>query len=131
MTWDVTLHAEFGKEFEKLDQQVQDALLNRIRDLKREGPQLKRPHADTLTGSRHTNMKELRLDANGGVWRFAFAFDPARRAVILCGGDKTGYGNEKRFYKSLIKKADMRFDHYLAQLSSGTKIRNLPKGWKK
>ena len=39
------------------------------------GPRLGRPHADTLKGSRHANMKELRFDAANGVWRFAYAFD--------------------------------------------------------
>jgi hypothetical protein len=57
---------------------------------------LSRPRVDTLNGSRHANMKELRFNAANGVWRFAFAFDPNRQAIILCGGDKTG-GSEKRF----------------------------------
>jgi hypothetical protein len=53
------------------------------------------------------------LNAAGGVWRFAFAFDPKRRAIILCGGDKSG-GSEKRFYRQLIDKADDHFDAHLA-----------------
>ncbi len=32
------------------------------------GPSLKRPHAGTLKGSRFANMKELRFDADDGVW---------------------------------------------------------------
>jgi hypothetical protein len=35
-----------------------------------------RNHADTLKGSKHANMKELRFEASGGEWRAAFAFDP-------------------------------------------------------
>lgn len=58
-------------------------------------------------------MKELRFDASGGVWRFARAFDPKRRAIILCGGDKSG-GSERRFSRHLIHKADNRFDTHLA-----------------
>ena len=54
------------------------------------GPALGRPHADTLAGSKHTNMKELRFSADGGVWRVAFAFDPQRRALVLVAGDKAG-----------------------------------------
>jgi hypothetical protein len=77
-----------------------------------------RPRVDTLTGSRHANMKELRFDAADGVWRFAFAFDPARKAIILCGGDKSG-GSQKRFYRQLIEKADRRFDDHLAELKAG------------
>jgi hypothetical protein len=60
-------------------------------------------------------MKELRFEAGGGVWRFAFAFDPKRRAVVLVGGDKSGT-SEKRFYRRLIIKADTRFDKHLANL---------------
>ena len=69
---------------------VQDELLAHIKLLQQFGPQLGRPRADTLNGSRHANMKELRFDAADGVWRFAFAFDPKRQAIVLCGGDKSG-----------------------------------------
>jgi len=60
-------------------------------------------------------MKELRFDAAGGVWRFAFAFDPSRQAIMLCGGDKSG-GSGKRFYAQLVAKADSRFDAHLARM---------------
>ena len=60
-------------------------------------------------------MKELRFDADGGVWRFAFAFDPNREAIVLVGGDKSGIG-EKRFYRQLIRKADERFDGHISRL---------------
>ncbi|WP_293400796.1 type II toxin-antitoxin system RelE/ParE family toxin [Phenylobacterium sp.] len=67
---------------------------------------------DTLNGSDHASMKEIRFKAADGVWRFAFAFDPDLQAVILCGGDKSGI-SEKRFYKTLIKTADGRFSDWL------------------
>jgi hypothetical protein len=79
------------------------------------GPQLGRPRAGTLKGSRHTNMKELRFDAAGGVWRVAFAFDSKRNAVLLIAGDKSG-GGGKRFYRQLIAKADERFDEHLSRI---------------
>ena len=77
------------------------------------GPSLKRPHADTLNGSTHANMKELRCSADDGVWRVAFAFDPERKAILLTAGDKAGV-NERRFYKKLIAKAHARFCQHLA-----------------
>ena len=46
-----------------------------------------------------TNMKELRFDADDGVWRVAFAFDTKRQAILLVAGDKSG-GGEKRFIVS-------------------------------
>jgi hypothetical protein len=84
------------------------------------GSRLGRPRADTLNGSRHANLKELRFSAADGVWRFAFAFDPVRRAIILCGGDKSG-GSEKRFYRQLVEKADRRFDEHLARIKQQKK----------
>src|SRR6056297_325992 len=107
MPWTVSFAEEFEPEFDELPQEVQDAIL-----LEREGPSLGRPHADTLTGSKHANMKELRCNAADGVWRIAFAFDPDRQAILLVGGDKSG-GSEKRFYKSLIARADDRIDRHL------------------
>ena len=79
------------------------------------GPQLGRPRVDTLSGSRHANMKELRFSAADGEWRVAFAFDPKRRAILPVAGDKSG-GSEKRFYRELIRKADNRFDAHVARL---------------
>ena len=75
-----------------------------------------RPWADTLNGSKHSQMKELRFQADGGVWRTAFAFDPHRSAVLLIAADKKGQ-NERQFYRRLIRKADQRFDGHLAGLA--------------
>jgi hypothetical protein len=116
--WRVVFHPEFDLEFEDLTESVQDELLAHLKLLERFGPQLGRPRVDTLKGSRHNNMKELRFDAADGVWRFAFAFDQDRRAVLLCGGDKSGV-SVKRFYRLLIGKADERFDAHVARIKSG------------
>ncbi len=115
MSWQVYFHAEFEPEFDALDPEVQDELLAHAGLLKTFGPQLKRPTADTLHGSKHGNMKELRFRAAGGVWRIAFALDPEQKAILLVGGDKSG-GSEKRFDRQLIKTADARFDRHLASL---------------
>ncbi len=115
MSWIVDLHPLFTAEFRTFSQGVQDELLATIELLEIYGPQLRRPHADTLNQSKHSNMKELRFNAEGGVWRTAFAFDPERRAILLIAGDKSG-GSESRFYRQLIRKADERFDDHLARL---------------
>ncbi len=79
------------------------------------GPQLGRPRVDTLNGSKHANMKELRFSAADGEWRLAFAFDPTRKAILLVAGDKSGVSGPK-FYKRLIAKADERFEAHLRRL---------------
>ena len=109
------IHDDFVPEYRKLHKDVQDELLAHVELLEQVGPQLGRPRVDTLDGSRHANMKELRFDAADGVWRVAFAFDPKRRAILLVAGDKSGIG-EKRFYRRLIDKADARFDAHLAMI---------------
>ena len=130
VTWDVELHAQFVPEFEAFAQAVQDELLAHVAVLEVFGPQLGRPRVDTLSGSRHANMKELRFDAADGVWRFAFAFDPRRRAIVLCGGDKSG-GSQRRFYRQLIDTADKRFDSHLAAMKRADAVRSAPKDRKR
>jgi hypothetical protein len=115
MIWAVLYHEAFVAEMEALPEGVQDGLLTMAELLALSGPTLGRPHADTLAGSKHANMKELRFTADDGVWRVAFAFDPERRAMILVAGDKAGVA-QKRFYKALIAKADARFADHLDSL---------------
>jgi hypothetical protein len=112
MTWTVRFDFDFEADLAALQEEVRLELLAHLRVLQQFGPQLGRPLVDTLVGSKHANMKELRFKSEGGVWRFAFAFDVRKRAVVLCGGDK-GSANEKRFYRDLIRIADKRFDAYL------------------
>lgn len=116
MSWRIDFHPIFLEEFGKLSEPVQDELAAMIELLKVAGPQLKKPRSDTLNGSKHPNMKELRFDADGGVWRVAYAFDPERKAVLLVAGDKSG-GSEDKFYKRLIRRADDRFNEHLAILA--------------
>jgi hypothetical protein len=120
--WNVDFHDDFVPEYRDLPVDVQDELLAVVGLLERFGSRLGRPRVDTLNGSRHANMKEVRVDAAGGVWRFAFAFDPKRRGIILCGGDKSG-GSEKRFYRRLIERADARYTAHLVYVTQQEKKR--------
>ena len=115
MPWPVAFHVAFEDEFVQLSLDVREALAAAATLLVTHGPMLGRPHADTLAGSKHANMKELRFTADDGVWRVAFAFDPQRTGILLVAGDKAGV-TQKRFYKALIAKADARFAEHLAEL---------------
>jgi len=115
MSWTINLHPDFEQEFDGFSAVVQDELLAKLHLLEVFGPKLGRPQVDTLNESKYANMKELRFDADGGVWRVAFAFDPRREAILLVAGDKSGV-SEKRFYKSLIKKADQRYSAHIKSL---------------
>ena len=115
MTWEVRFHPAFEPEFDALSASVQDEILAQAKLLEVFGPTLGRPRVDTLNGSRHVNMKEIRFNAEAGVWRVAFAFDPARRAILLVAGVKSGV-SERRFYRELIRRSDDRFDSHLNQI---------------
>ena len=115
MQWTVIFHTAFDAEFLELPLEVREALTTEITLLRTHGPMLGRPHVDTLTGSKHANMKELRFNADDGVWRVAFAFSPVRQGIVLVAGDKSGVA-QARFYKSLIAKADSRFADHLEEL---------------
>lgn len=114
MNWTVQIADEFEPEFDALGEDVQNEILALSRLLQQFGPQLGRPRVDTLNGSRHANMKELRFSVADGEWQIAF--DPARKAVLLVAGDKSG-GSARRFYRTLIRRADERFDRHLARLA--------------
>ena len=120
MSWDILFHDDFAIEFDLLAQSLQDELLAHALLLRDFGPGLGRPTVDTLKGSKHTNMKEMRFAWAGEVWRVAFAFDPKRQAILLVGGDKGG-ADQRRFYKRLIATADERFDGHLASLKAPSK----------
>jgi hypothetical protein len=120
MTWSVLFHVAFMEEFRVLPDVVQDEITAMALMLGNVGPLLKRPHADTLKGSRFANMRELRFDADDGVWRLAYAFDPERKAILLVAGDKSGTSSA-RFYKSLLAKADLRFADHLDVLRKRTR----------
>ena len=112
MQWSVEFHDDFAEEVRLLPQTVREKLKAFAALLSENGPQLGRPFADTLKGSRHANMKELRFDADGGAWRVAYAFDPDRKAILLAGGDKSG--TEKvRFYRTLFRVAVERYEQHL------------------
>lgn len=111
--WEIEYTDEFGQWWETLDAAEQESVAASVELLRQLGPQLPRPHADTLQRSRHSNMKELRTQHEGRPLRTLFAFDPRRCAILLLGGDKTG---DSRFYQRLIPLADHLYDLHLESL---------------
>lgn len=97
------------------DDNTYDQVLSALRILAMVGPALGRPSVDTITGSRHNNMKELRPGSSGrSEVRILFAFDPTRRAILLLAGDKQGRWD--KWYRKNIPVADDRYDEHLAGL---------------
>src|SRR5271168_4732498 len=98
MEWDVRFDPAFAAEAKAFARAVQLEIAALAGLLRQFGPQLRRPHCDTLKGSKRANMKELRFSLPDGEWRIAFAFDPQRQAILLVGGSKSGV-SERQFYR--------------------------------
>jgi hypothetical protein len=112
LVWEVEYTDEFGEWWETLTKDQQNFLDAAIDKLQIAGPALGRPLADTVSGSRYPNMKELR--PIGSHIRVFFAFDPLRTAILLIGGDKSG--RWKKFYDEMIPVADALYEEHIEQL---------------
>lgn len=77
------------------------------------GPSLGRPYADTLSGSKYQNMKELRVQHQGRPYRILFAFDPRRNAYLILGGDKTGKND---WYEWAVPQANKLYTQHLKEI---------------
>jgi hypothetical protein len=113
--WPVATTGVFDEWCAALGHDAQAEIIAKVELLKLLGPKLGRPHADTLSGSKHANMKELRAATASQMLRIAFAFDTQRVGILLVADDKRGV-SQRRFYKQLIEKADELFDIHLATL---------------
>lgn len=112
--WDVDIEL-IAEWLASLDNNSRAQVVAAIELLQERGPQLGRPVVDTVSTSRHRNMKELRPGSSGkSELRVLFAFDPRRQAILLIAGDKSG--NWQQWYKKNIPIADDLFDEHLREL---------------
>ena len=111
MAWNVEYTDEFGAWWSTLANDQQDDISAVAEVLMEKGPDLPFPYSSGIAGSRHSHMRELRVQSSGKPIRVFYAFDPVRSAILLIGGNKTG---KKRFNKKPI--ADRLFEDHIAQL---------------
>jgi hypothetical protein len=113
MIWNVEYTDEFGSWWTELVESEREDISATAAILMELGPELPFPHSSGIEGSRHSHMRELRIQSSGKPLRIFYAFDPIRSAILLIGGNKTG---DKRFYKKMIPLTDQLYDAHLAQL---------------
>jgi hypothetical protein len=113
MSWDVEYTDEFEGWWNDLSENEQDDILACIGLLEAKGPSLPFPFSSGISGSRHSHMRELRIQHAGEPYRVLYAFDPRRCAILLIGGNKTG---KDRWYVEMVPKADRLYDAHLDQL---------------
>lgn len=114
MSWEVEFTDEFEEWWQGLAEAVQDAIDRSVHLLEAKGPALPFPHSSDIKGSKHGNMRELRVQLGGQPYRIFYAFDPRRAAILLIGGNKTGDDN---FYDRMIPIADRIYDQHLEELA--------------
>lgn len=111
--WDVEYTDQFSQWWDGLTPAEQRSVELGVELLEEKGPALDFPHSSGIRSSRHSNMRELRVQSGGRPLRVFYAFDPRRSAILLLGGDKTG---NDRFYARFVRRADDLYDQHLAEL---------------
>jgi hypothetical protein len=110
--WEVEYTDTFGSWWDELTVGEQERVTAAVELPEQGGPALGRPLVDTLKGSRHRTMKELR--PHGGHMRVRFAFDPRGMAILLMGGDESRRWSS--WYAEAIPAADALYDEHLKAL---------------
>ena len=104
---------QFGCWWDSLIEDQQDDIDRVVGLLENDGTQLGFPYSSNIQGSRHSHMRELRVQSGGRPLRIFYAFDPRRTAILLIGGDKMG---NDRFYQEFTPVADRLYDEYLEEI---------------
>lgn len=113
----VAVEIEFTDEFEScwngLTEDEQTRVRASVELLRQYGVALSFPHSSGVVMSRHTYLRELRVQCEGNPYRVLYAFNPLRNAILLLGGDKTG---DERWYEVNVPIADRLYDEHLMEL---------------
>jgi hypothetical protein len=112
-TWEVEYTDELGAWWADLTEAEQESIDSSVRLLEEKGPNLGFPHTSGIESSKHTHMRELRVQHEGRPYRILYAFDPRRCAILLLGGDKTG---DDRWYDVHVPIADDLYDTHIETL---------------
>jgi len=113
MVWEVEYTNEFGEWWNSLSDSEQEDVDARVKLLEQHGPQLPYPHSSSVHGSKHSHLRELRIQHKGNPYRILYAFDPKQIAILLIGGNKTGNDN---WYDTYIPIADKLYNMHLETL---------------
>ena len=115
MEWDVEYTDEFEEWWDILDEDEQISISAKVRLLEMKGPNLPYPHSSGINNSKHSHMRELRIQHKGDPYRVLYAFDPRRVAILLIGGNKVG---NDAWYVEFVPIADRLYDEHLNEIES-------------
>ena len=104
---------EFGAWWNTLSEDEQEDVAAIVGLLEEKGTQLPFPFSTGVGSSKHSHMRELRIQSKSNPLRILYAFDPRRTAILLIGGNKRG---DKRWYKTYVPIADKLYADHLVEL---------------
>ncbi|MCD4849180.1 MAG: type II toxin-antitoxin system RelE/ParE family toxin [Candidatus Aegiribacteria sp.] len=113
MQCEVEYSDEFGEWWNSLSEDEQATVSAYVSLLEERGTTLDYPYSSSVESSRHSHMRELRIQHSGDPYRTLYAFDPRRIAMLLIGGNKTG---DDRWYERFVPIADNIYDTHLSEL---------------
>ncbi|MBM3610794.1 MAG: addiction module toxin RelE [Alphaproteobacteria bacterium] len=113
MDWNVEYTNEFESWWKTLEEPQQEDIVAVVALLEEKGPQLAFPFSSGIEKSKHSHMRELRIQSQSNPLRVLYAFDPRRSAILLIGGNKKG---NKRWYEIYIPIADKLYEEHLKEL---------------
>jgi hypothetical protein len=115
MACEVEFTDEFKDWWDRLTAEEQESVRAYVKLLEDFGVALKHPYSSGVATSKHSHMRELRVQHAGRPYRVLYAFDPRRTALLLIGGDKTG---NQRWYEVFVPIADQIYDRHIEQIES-------------
>jgi hypothetical protein len=114
MAWEIEFTDEFGDWWNGLNEREQRSVARYVSLLEAWGPELSRPYADAIHGSKVKNLRELRVQHDGSPFRVLYAFNSRRTGILLIGGNKTG---NARWYDEFVPKAEAIFARHLREIT--------------
>ena len=115
MAVEVLVTDEFREWYGLLTEAAQQSIRRVIGMLETAGTALGHPQSSAIKGSAIA-LRELRVQHMGEPYRILYVFDPARQAILLVGGNKSGKG--KRWYESAVRLAERLYREYLDEIGA-------------
>lgn len=91
MAWEIEYTDEFSQWHGDISNSQREDVAAMINLLAEIGVRLGFPKTSGVNGSRHSHMRELRIQSGGRPFRVFYAFDPLRTAIILDRRGQKGY----------------------------------------
>lgn len=118
MPYEVEVSDEFKDWYEPLSEAEQLSVERVVLMLEEAGPALGFPYSSGIQQSKYSHMRELSIQHEGRPYRILYAFDPARSAFLILGGDKKG---DDRWYDEMVPKADAIYKGHLETIEAEQK----------